>query len=123
MVIGVLVHVATMIIERRIAILVMPRKKKLIIKYVYTLVILILFCWFIYYIAPFHQLLTTASTLYNPDPALTAFSFFYFIYFYLSALQIKYGYKEFKSMNSLMTRRGYVNSYAVSLYTAIPFLY
>lgn len=26
-------------------------------------------------------------------------------------------------MNSLMTRRGYVNSYALAVYTAIPFLY
>ena len=93
MVIGVLVHVVSIIIERRIAILIMPRKKKLIIKYVYTLIIFALFCWFIYYIAPFQQLLTTAATQYNPSPALLAFSFFYFIYFYLSALQIKYGYK------------------------------
>ena len=123
MVIGVLVHVTTIIIERRITILIMPRRTKLIIKYCYTVIIFILFSWFIFYLAPFQQLLTTAATLYNPTPALLAFSFFYFIYFYLSALQIKYGYKEFKSMNSMMTRRGYINSYAVSIYTAIPFLY
>lgn len=123
MVIGVLVHVIVMIIERYIAIIVMSRRTKLIIKYVFTMVILLLFSWFIYYKAPIQTFISSEATIYSPSPALIAFSFFYFLYFYLSALQIKYGYKEFKSLNSLMTRRGYANYYAVSVYTAIPFLY
>ena len=92
-------------------------------KYIYTLIIFALFCWFVFYLAPYKASLTLSASFYSPSPALIAFSFFYFIYFYLSALQVKYGYKEFKSFNSLMTRRGYVNYYMVSAYTAIPFLY
>jgi len=53
MVIGVLVHVVAMIIERYIAIAGLPRHKKLIIKYIWTIIIFTLFCWFIYYLAPF----------------------------------------------------------------------
>jgi piezo-type mechanosensitive ion channel component 1/2 len=123
MVIGVLVHVLVMIAERYIAIMGRVRSTKLIVKYVFTLVIFALFSWFIYYLAPFKNLLTSEANLYAPSYALIAFSFFYFFYFYLSALQIKYGYKEVKSLNSLMTRRGFANYYAVSIYTAIPFLY
>jgi hypothetical protein len=123
MVIGVLVHVASIVIERYITIQVISRRKKVIIKYIYTLIIFALFCWFVFYLAPYKASLTLSASFYSPSPALIAFSFFYFIYFYLSALQVKYGYKEFKSFNSLMTRRGYVNYYMVSAYTAIPFLY
>lgn len=123
MVIGVLVHVVVMIIERYISIAVISRKTKLIIKYVFTMMIFAAFSWFIYYQAPIINLLTTTATKYSPSNALIAYSFFYFIYFYISALQIKYGYKEFKSLNSLMTRRGFVNYYSVLVYTAIPFLY
>jgi len=123
MVIAVLVHVINMVIERYITVLTIPRKKKNIIKYVYTLIIFCLFSWFIYYEAPYKQTGLFTSSIYAPSGALLAFSFFYFLYFYLSALQIKYGYKEFKSFNSLMTRRGYTNYYIVSIYTVIPFLY
>lgn len=123
MVIGVLVHVVNIVIERYITIQVIARRKKIIVKYIYTVFIFILFSWFIFFIAPYKTSITVTASFYNPNPALVAFSFFYFIYFYLSALQIKYGYKEFKSFNSLMTRRGYTNYYLVSAYTAIPFLY
>lgn len=123
MVIAVLVHVTNIVIERYITVLVIPRRKKLIIKYVYTIFIFLLFSWFIYYLAPYQASLVWTASLYTPSAALIAFSFFYFFYFYISALQIKYGYREFKNFNSLMTRRGYSNSYAVSAYTAIPFLY
>jgi hypothetical protein len=123
MVIGVLVHVVNMVIERYITVLTISRKRKNIIKYVYTVIIFCLFSWFVFYIAPYKKTIIWTSSIYAPSSALLAFSFFYFFYFYLSALQIKYGYKEFKSFNSLMTRRGYTNYYIVSLYTAIPFLY
>lgn len=123
MVISVLVHVANIVIERKITLLIMPRGRKLFIKYCYTVFIFGLFSWFIFYLAPYKPSLTLAASFYSPSPALVVFSFFYFFYFYISALQIKYGYKEFKSFNSLMTRRGYSNYYAVSAYTAIPFLY
>ena len=93
MVIGVFVHVGVMIVERYISIAGMARRKKIIVKYLWTLVIFGLFCWFIYYLAPFKDLYNGSSSLYSPSRALIAFSFFYFIYFYLSALQIKYGYK------------------------------
>jgi hypothetical protein len=93
MVISVLVHVVSIVVERKLTILIMPRARKLIIKYVWTVVIFLLFSWFIFYLAPYHSSLTLESSLYSPSAALLAFSFFYFIYFYLSALQIKYGYK------------------------------
>ena len=93
MVIGVFVHVGVMIVERYISIFSASRSKKMIIKYVWTLIIFALFCWFIYYLAPFKKQLNSTSNLYSPSRALIAFSFFYFIYFYLSALQIKYGFK------------------------------
>lgn len=120
MVIGVLVHVLVMIIERYLAIAIIPRKSRIIIKYCFTIAIFLAFSFFIYYQAP---IINFATYLFAPSPALIGFSFFYFIYFYLSALQIKYGYKEFKSLNSLMTRRGFINYYAITIYTAIPFLY
>lgn len=120
MVIGVLVHVFVMIVERYLAIAMIPRRTKLIIKYVFTIAIFIAFSYFVYYQAP---IISFVTYLFSPSPALIGFSFFYFFYFYLSALQIKYGYKEFKSLNSLMTRRGFLNYYAITIYTAIPFLY
>lgn len=95
----------------------------MVVKYVWTMIIFVLFCWFIYYLAPFKQQLNSQSNLYSPSRALIAFSFFYFLYFYLSALQIKYGFKEVKNINSLMTRRGTLNYFAIMIYTAIPFLY
>lgn len=123
MVIGVLVHVAGMIVERYIAIAGVTRRKKVVAKYAWTIIIFMLFCWFVYYLAPFKQLYTSQANLYAPSRALIAFSFFYFFYFYLSALQVKYGYPQAKSLNSLMTRRGFANYYAITVYTAIPFLY
>lgn len=93
MVIGVLVHVANIVIERYITIRMVPRRQKVITKYVYTLIIFCLFCWFVFYLAPYKASLKLAASFYSPSPALIAFSFFYFIYFYLSALQVKYGFK------------------------------
>lgn len=69
------------------------RRQKVIIKYIYTLIIFSLFCWFVFYLAPYKASLVLTASLYSPSPALIAFSFFYFIYFYLSALQVKYGFK------------------------------
>lgn len=93
MVIGILVHVVSIVIERYITIQVVSRKRKVIMKYIYTLIIFALFCWFVFYLAPYKASLTLSASFYSPSPALVAFSFFYFIYFYLSALQVKYGYK------------------------------
>lgn len=60
---------------------------------------------------------------YQPQPALIAFSFFYFIYFFLSGLQVKYGYKKFKKINSFMVKRDSLRSIFLSIFVAIPFLY
>ena len=86
-------HVVNIVIERYITIQVIARRKKIIVKYIYTVLIFTLFSWFIFFIAPYKTSITITASFYNPNPALVAFSFFYFIYFYLSALQIKYGYK------------------------------
>ena len=60
---------------------------------------------------------------YQPQSALIAFSFFYFIYFFLSGLQVKYGYKKFKKINSFMVNRSSPNYYFMLIFIAIPFLY
>jgi len=60
---------------------------------------------------------------YQAQPALIAFSFFYFIYFLLSGLQVKYGYKKFKKINSFMAKRKGPNYYFMLIFIAIPFLY
>jgi hypothetical protein len=80
--------------------------------------IFILFLLFIYDIAPYNP-----PHEYNPPGALIAFSFFYFIYFFLSGLQVKYGYKKYKNLNSIMIRRRQTNNLILTVYTAIPFLY
>jgi hypothetical protein len=82
------------------------------------MVILFLFLIFIYYLAPYDTPLS-----FQPTSFLITFSIFYFIYFFLSCLQIKYGYKKYKHLNSFMTRRGYSNSLIVAVYTGVPFLY
>lgn len=82
--------------------------------------ILTLFLIFIYYIAPTSQ---QVKGVYHPSGFLVAFSFFYFIYFFLSALQIRLGYKKYKSLNSFLSRRRTLNSLICSIFTAVPFLY
>ncbi len=52
MVIGVLVHVFVMILERYLAIALIPRRRKLILKYALTMAIFAAFSFFIYYQAP-----------------------------------------------------------------------
>jgi len=82
------------------------------------MIILALFLVFIYYWAS-----ETSPSEYQPQPALIAFSFFYFLYFFLSGLQVKYGYKKFKKINSFMVKRNTFSSIFVSVFVAIPFLY
>lgn len=60
---------------------------------------------------------------YEPRPAMIAFSFFYFIYFFLSGLQVKYGYKKFKKVNSFMVNRNSPSYFFMLVFIAIPFLY
>ena len=83
------------------------------------MLILSLFCLFIYYLAPRNSAL---QGVYYPRPCCIAFAFFYFIYFFLSALQIRYGYKKYKSLNSIMTRRRQLNNVILSVFTSVPFL-
>lgn len=84
------------------------------------MIILALFLIFVYYIAPFNS--KPIINVYQPPPALIAFSFFYFMYFLLSALQIRYGYKKYKALNSIMTRRRQTNNLLLIAYANIPFL-
>ncbi len=79
--------------------------------------ILTLFLIFIYYIAP------TSTSGYGATAALIAFSFFYFLYFFLSCLQIRFGYKKYKSLNAIMTRRRMTNNVLLIVFTAVPFLF
>ena len=83
------------------------------------MIILGLFCLFIYYIAPRNSAI---QNVYEPTAGCIAFSFFYFIYFFLSALQIRFGYKKYKSLNSIMTRRRMLNNILLVGFTSIPFL-
>ena len=89
------------------------------IKYIYTMIILSLFCLFIYYIAP---RISTIQNVYEPRAGCIAFAFFYFIYVFLSALQIRFGYKKYKSLNSIMTRRRNFNNIILIGFTSVPFL-
>jgi hypothetical protein len=82
--------------------------------------ILALFILFIYVIAPQSK---QAKGVYQPSGFLVAFSFFYFLYFFLSALQIRFGYKKYKSLNSMMTKRRQLNNLVLVVFTAVPFLY
>ena len=82
--------------------------------------LLVLFLVFIYYIAPTSRQI---KGVYSPTSYLIAFSIFYFFYFFLSALQIRFGYKKYKSLNSMLTRRRQFNSIMTSIFTAVPFLY
>lgn len=77
-----------------------------------------LFLVFIYYWAS-----ETPPMEYQPQPSLIAFSFFYFLYFFLSGLQVKYGYKKFKKINSFMVKRNTFSSIFVLIFISIPFLY
>ena len=83
------------------------------------MIILSLFCLFIYYIAP---RISTIQNVYEPRAGCIAFAFFYFIYFFLSALQIRFGYKKYKSLNSIMTRRRNFNNIILIGFTSVPFL-
>lgn len=84
------------------------------------MVILAALLIFLYYLAPISY---SVKDIYQPTTAGIIFAFFYFIYFFLSALQIKYGYKKYKSLNSFMSKRTIVTNLVVSVFTAIPFLY
>ncbi len=120
MVIAVLVHVLSIVIERRITLIQHSNKNKVIIKYWYTMLIMALVMIFLYYLAPISY---SIKNFYQPTPAAVIFAFFYFIYFFLSALQIRYGYKKYKRLNSFMSKRTIVNNLILSIFTAIPFLY
>lgn len=119
MVIAVLVHVFNIVLERRLTLSRGEKYKKEKVKYFYTMLILTLFCLFIYYISPRNSAL---HGVYEPRPACIAFAFFYFIYFFLSGLQIRFGYKKYKSLNSVMTRRRNLNNIILVGFTSIPFL-
>ena len=123
MVEAVLAHVGSILVERWITLLTINRTTKLVIKYFYTMAIFLAFSFFILYQAPYLPAISTEGSRYIVTAALIVFSVVYFLYFWLSALQIKYGYKQFKSINSFMTRRGYSDYYLMTIYTAIPFLY
>ena len=82
------------------------------------MVVFIMFNLFIFYWAS-----ERAPMYYQPQPALIAFSFFYFIYFFLSGLQVKYGYKKFKKINSFMVKRNMASYIFLMVFIAIPFLY
>lgn len=84
------------------------------------MILLGLFLIFIYYIAPVNHYV---SNQYYPKGCLIAFSFFYFFYFFFSGLQIRFGYKKYKSLNSMMSRRRQFNNFFMICYVAIPFLY
>jgi hypothetical protein len=49
--------------------------------------------------------------------------FLQFLYFIASSLQVKWGYKKYKRLNSMLHKRTYVNDTITSVFTAIPFLY
>lgn len=80
--------------------------------------LLVLILLFVFYFAPH-----SPPNNYSPTSFLILFSILYFIYFFLSALQIKLNYHKVKQLNSMMSRRGLTNNLIVTLYTAIPFLY
>lgn len=120
MVLAVLMHVLSIVIERLITLISPENKNKSLIKYLYTMLIMTLFLIFIYFIAPTSK---TVNGVYHPSNFLIAFAFFYFFYFFLSALQIRIGYKKYKSLNSLLTKRRMFNSLFVTIFTSVPFLY
>lgn len=120
MVLAVLAQVITIIVERKITLIRFENKKKSLIKYIYTMTIFFLFLIFIYYIAPVNK---QVRGIYYPTGFLVGFSFFYFIYFFLSAIQIRLGYKKYKSLNSMLTKRRQFNSILASMFTGVPFLY
>jgi len=82
------------------------------------MIVFIMFLIFIFYWAS-----ETPPMEYQPQSALIAFSFFYFIYFFLSGIQVKYGYKKFKKINSFMVKRDMFGYIFVLVFIAIPFLY
>ena len=75
MVLAVLAHVASIVIERRITLMTAGGGKKELTKYIYTMVILALVLIFIYAIAPLNAVPQTK--IYQPRGALIAFSFFW----------------------------------------------
>ena len=84
------------------------------------MLIMALLMIFLYYLAPISY---SVKYIYQPTTAAVIFAFFYFIYFFLSALQIRYGYKKYKRLNSFMAKRNLFNNLIVSIFTSIPFLY
>lgn len=71
--------------------------------------------------APYDK--TGVERTYRPTPALIGFMFLQFLYFIFSCWQIKWGYKKYKRLNSMLHKRTYINYYVTSVFTAIPFLY
>lgn len=120
MVLAVFSHVITIVLERWITLISHENKNKLLIKYCYTMLILVLVLIFIYYIAPVN---TYHKNEYKPTPYLIVFTFFYLLYFFLSALQIRFGYKKYKNLNSIMTKRQQFNNLVMIVFTSVPFLY
>lgn len=120
MVFAVLSHVLSIVLERWITLIDPQNKNKEKIKYFYTMFLLALFLTFIYYIAPTNPVLVNT---YHPRGFLIAFSFFYFFYFFLSGLQIRLGYKKYKSLNAIMTRRRMLNNFILIGFTSVPFLF
>jgi hypothetical protein len=82
--------------------------------------ILVLVLIFVFYIAPDDE--KNIEQPYRPKPFLMIFTFFYCWYFFLSALQIKFGYKKYKNLNSFMTKRKLFNNLLVLVFTSVPFL-
>lgn len=121
LIISVLVFVAVAVIERFIATLPYHRGHKEYIKYTYTMILLFLVCLEAYYLAPYDS--SSVEVSYSPPPALIGFMFLQFLYFIFSALQIKWGYKKYKRLNSMLHKRTYPNYLITMVFTAIPFLY
>lgn len=121
MIIVLLIHVTTIVIERRLTLLQRRSGVKEIIKYIYTMVLLVLICIFVFYYAPSGGG-TANEYSYSAPPALQAFMFMEMIYLTLSTLQIKHGYQKFKRLNSLMHNKNLVKDGMMSLFVAIPFL-
>lgn len=121
LIISVLVYVALCVIERFIATMPYNRGPKEYIKYGYTMMLLFVVCLEAYYLAPYDN--SSVEVSYVPEPALLGFMFLQFLYFIISALQIKWGYKKYKRLNSMLHKRTYPNYIVTMVFTAIPFLY
>lgn len=116
-----LLYVVISVVERWIAIMAYERGYKELIKYCYTMFLLVLVLLEVYVFAPYDR--TGVDITYKPTPALIGFMFLQFLYFIISSWQVKWGYKKYKRLNSMLHKRTYINSAVTSVFTAIPFLY